>query len=48
MLHQYAPIAAFIGLILAVAGSAMFARKPSLLAVGLVFIGSALTVTPYA
>ena len=47
MYHQYAPLAAFIGLILAVAGSAMFARKPSLLAVALVTIGSALTVTPY-
>lgn len=48
MFHHYAPLAAFIGLILAIAGSAMFARKPSLLAVGLVFIGAALTVTPYA
>lgn len=48
MFHEYAPVAAFIGLILAIAGSAMFARKPSLLAVVLVFIGSALTVTPYA
>ena len=48
MFHQYAPLAAFIGLILAIAGSALFARRPSLLAVGLVFIGSALTVTPYA
>lgn len=48
MFHQYAPLAAFIGLTLAIAGSAMFARKPSLLAVGLVFIGAALTVTPYA
>lgn len=48
MFHQYAPLAAFIGLILAITGSAMFARKPSLLAVGLVFIGSALTATPYA
>lgn len=47
MFHQYAPLAAFIGLCLVVTGSAMFAYKPSLLAVGLVFIGSALTVTPY-
>lgn len=47
MLHQYAPLAAFIGLILAIAGSAMFARKPSLLAVAMVTIGAALTVTPY-
>lgn len=48
MYHHLAPLAAFVGLILAIAGSAMFARKPSLLAVGLVFIGSALTATPYA
>lgn len=48
MYHHLAPLAAFIGLILAVAGSAMFARKPSLLAVALVIIGAALTVTPYA
>jgi len=47
MFHQYAPLAAFIGLTLAIAGSAMFARKPSLLAVALVTIGAALTVTPY-
>lgn len=47
MYHQYAPLAAFIGLSLAIAGSAMFARKPSLLAVALVSIGAALTVTPY-
>lgn len=47
MFHQYAPLAAFIGLILAVAGSAMFARKPSLLAFALVAIGAALNVTPY-
>lgn len=48
MYHHLAPLAAFIGLIMAIAGSAMFARKPSLLSVGLVFIGAALTVTPYA
>lgn len=48
MYHQYAPLAAFIGLILAIAGSAMFARRPSLLAVALVTTGAALTVTPYA
>lgn len=47
MYHQYAPLAAFVGLILATAGSAMFARKPSLLAVALVTIGAALNVTPY-
>lgn len=47
MFHKYAPLAAFIGLILALAGVAMFARKPSLLAVALVIIGSALVVTPY-
>jgi hypothetical protein len=47
MFHQYAPLAAFIGLILAIAGSAILARKPSLLAVALVTIGSALNATPY-
>lgn len=47
MYHHLAPLAAFIGLIIAVAGSAMFARKPSLLAVALVTIGAALTATPY-
>lgn len=47
MYHQYAPLAAFIGLILAIAGSAMLARKPSLLAVALITIGAALTVAPY-
>lgn len=47
MYHQYAPLAAFVGIILAIAGSAMFARKPSLLAVALVIIGAVLTVTPY-
>ena len=48
MYHHLAPLAAFIGLILAIAGSAMFTRKPSLLAVALVTIGAALTATPYA
>lgn len=47
MFHQYAPLAAFIGIILAIAGSAMFARKPSMLSVALVTIGAALSVTPY-
>lgn len=47
MYHQYAPLAAFTGLILAVAGSAMFARKPSLLSLALVAIGAVLNATPY-
>lgn len=47
MFQQYAPLAAFIGLMLAIAGSAMFARKPSMLSVVLVTTGTALTVTPY-
>lgn len=47
MYHQYAPLAAFIGLIMAVAGSVMLAQKFSLLALGLVAIGTALYVTPY-
>ena len=47
MYHQYAPLAAFIGLILAIAGSAAFGQKPSLLALALVAIGAALNVTPY-
>lgn len=47
MYHKFAPLAAFIGLILAIAGSAMFTRKPSLLAVVLIILGVALTVTPY-
>lgn len=47
MFHQYAPLAAFIGLILAIAGSAMFARKPSLLPLALVALGTVLNVTPY-
>lgn len=47
MFHQYAPLAAFIGLILAMVGSAMFARKPSRLSIALVAIGTALNVTPY-
>lgn len=47
MFHQYAPLAAFVGLILAIAGSAMFARKPSLLSLALVAIGATLNVTPY-
>lgn len=47
MYHHLAPLAAFIGLILAIVGSAMFARKPSLLALAMVAIGAALNVTPY-
>lgn len=47
MFHEYAPLAAFIGLILAIAGSAMYGQKPSLLALALVAIGIALNVSPY-
>lgn len=47
MFHQYAPLAAFIGLILAIAGSAAFGQKSSLLSLALVAIGVALNVTPY-
>lgn len=47
MYHHLAPLAAFIGLILAIAGSAMFGQKPRLLALALVAIGTALNVTPY-
>ena len=47
MFHHLAPLAAFIGLILAIAGSAAFAQKPSLLALALVAIGTVLNVTPY-
>lgn len=47
MLHQYAPLAAFIGLLLAIAGSTAFGRRPSLLSLALVAIGAALNVTPY-
>lgn len=47
MFHEYAPLAAFIGLILAIAGSAMLAQKPSALSLALVAIGAALNVTPY-
>lgn len=47
MYHHLAPLAAFIGLILAIAGSAAFAQKPSLLALALVAIGAVLNVTPY-
>ena len=47
MYHHLAPLAAFIGLILAIAGSAAFGQKPSLLSLALVAIGTALNVTPY-
>lgn len=47
MFHQYAPLAAFIGLILAIAGSAAFGQRPSLLSLALVAIGSVLNVIPY-
>lgn len=47
MYHHLAPLAAFIGLLLAIAGSVMFAQKPSLLALALVVIGTALNATPY-
>lgn len=47
MYHHLAPLAAFIGLLLAIAGSAAFGYKPSLLALALVAIGAVLNVTPY-
>lgn len=47
MFHQYAPLAAFIGLILAIAGSVAFGHKPSLLSLALVAIGTAFNITPY-
>lgn len=47
MYHHLAPIAAFIGLMLAIAGSVAFGQKPSLLSLALVAIGAALNVTPY-
>lgn len=47
MFHEYAPLAAFIGLILAIAGSAAFGQKPSLLSLALVALGAALNITPY-
>lgn len=47
MLHQYAPLAAFIGLLMAIAGSAALGQRPSLLSLALVVIGAALNVTPY-
>lgn len=47
MFHQYAPLAAFIGLLLAIAGSAAYGHRPSLLSLALVAIGAALNVAPY-
>lgn len=47
MYHHLAPLAAFIGLILAMAGSAAFGHKPRLLPLALVAIGAALNATPY-
>lgn len=47
MFHEYAPLAAFIGLILAIAGSAAFGQKPSLLSLALIALGTALNITPY-
>lgn len=47
MFHEYAPLAAFIGLILAIAGSAAYGQKPSWLSLAVVAIGVALNVTPY-
>lgn len=47
MYHYLAPLAAFIGLILAIAGSVAFGHKPSLLALALIAIGATLNVTPY-
>lgn len=47
MYHDIAPLAAFIGLILVIAGSAAFAQEPSLLALALVVIGTVLNATPH-
>ena len=47
MFHEYAPLAAFIGLILVIAGSAAFGQRQSLLSLALVAIGAALNVAPY-
>lgn len=47
MFHKYAPLVAFIGLILAIAGSVAFGQRPSLLSLALVAIGTVLNVTPY-
>ena len=47
MFHEYAPLAAFIGLMLAIAGSASFGQRPNLLSLALVAIGAVLNVMPY-
>lgn len=47
MFHEYAPLVACIGLLLAIAGSAAYGQKPSLLSFALVAIGAVLNVTPY-
>nr|DAR59302.1 MAG TPA: hypothetical protein [Caudoviricetes sp.] len=47
MYHHLASLAAFIGLLLAIAGSVAFGQKPSLLSLALTAIGAALNVTPY-
>lgn len=47
MFHEYAPLVAFIGLILAIAGSAAFGQRQSLLSLALVALGAALNITPY-
>ena len=47
MYHHLAPLAAFVGLILAIAGSAAFGQKPRLLSLAMIAIGAALNVTPY-
>ena len=47
MYHHFAPLVAFIGLLLAIAGSALFGKDPSLLSVAMVVIGALLNVTMY-
>lgn len=47
MYHHLAPLAAFIGLLLAIAGSVAFGQKPSPLSFALIVIGAVLNVTPY-
>lgn len=47
MYHHLAPLAAFIGLIMVIAGSAAFGQKSRLWALALVAIGAALNTAPY-
>lgn len=47
MLYQYAPLVAFIGLILVIAGLAMLAQKDGWLALSLVALGELLEVALY-